>query len=54
MVEVQKQKIGRIVGGATEEKLLNAFFVLYKTARLIDANNDTFKKQSKKFIKAVV
>jgi HD-GYP domain-containing protein (c-di-GMP phosphodiesterase class II) len=36
----------RVLGGKEEEKFLNAFFVLYKTARILEQNNSVFKKQS--------
>jgi len=35
----------RILGGQREEKLVNAFFVLYKTARIIDTKNAAFQNQ---------
>ncbi len=37
--------VHRPVAGQHEIKLLNAFFVLCKTARLVDESNDVFKKQ---------
>ena len=37
--------IARELAGKQEEKLLNAFFVLYKTARLVAQNNDAFINQ---------
>ncbi len=40
----------RSLAGEIEEKLLTSFFVLYKTARLIDAENDGFKNQLKNFM----
>lgn len=39
----------RVLGGKAEEKLLTLFFVLYKTARIIDQNNAVFKNQSEAF-----
>ncbi len=39
----------RILGGKSEEKLLNSFFVLYKTARIVEKSNASFKKQSETF-----
>ncbi len=39
----------RVIGDKTDEKLLTLFFVLYKTARIVDANNATFKNQSETF-----
>lgn len=41
--------IARVLGGEREERLLSAFFVLYKTARIMDENNATFKNQSSNF-----
>ncbi|MEW5795942.1 MAG: HD domain-containing phosphohydrolase [Candidatus Zixiibacteriota bacterium] len=35
----------RTLAGQNEERLLNAFFVLCKTARIVDESNDAFKKQ---------
>ena len=35
----------RALAGKKEEHLLNLFFVLYKSARIIDETNDAFKKQ---------
>jgi len=43
--------ITRIVAGDGEERLLTNLFVLYKTTRLVDENNDTFKNQSQTFAK---
>jgi len=40
----------RSLAGEIEEKLLTSFFVLYKTARLIDAENDGFKNQLDNFM----
>lgn len=39
----------RVLGDKTDEKLLTLFFVLYKTSRIIDANNAVFKNQSESF-----
>jgi HD-GYP domain-containing protein (c-di-GMP phosphodiesterase class II) len=39
----------RIIGDKTDEKLLTLFFVLYKTARILESNNATFKNQSENF-----
>ncbi|MDF1546123.1 MAG: HD domain-containing protein [bacterium] len=36
----------RVLAGKEEERLVNAFFVLYKTARIIEDNNPTFKNQA--------
>lgn len=49
MTVVQEKEQSRVVASGKEEKLLNAFFVLYKTARLVERNNNTFKIQSKNF-----
>lgn len=46
MQTIADESIVRILGGKSEEKLLNSFFVLYKTARLVEKSNATFKKQS--------
>ena len=40
----------RALGGQTEEHLLNLFFVLYKSARIIDESNDAFKRQLSGFM----
>jgi HD-GYP domain-containing protein (c-di-GMP phosphodiesterase class II) len=40
----------RTLAGRTEEKLLNLFFVLYKTARIIDESNEAFRKQLSGFM----
>ncbi len=39
----------RSIAGKEEERFLSAFFVLYKTARLVDKDNKTFLNQSEKF-----
>jgi len=44
------QLSGRALAGQTEEQLLNSFFVLYKTARLVDETNDTFQNLLKVFL----
>ena len=41
-----EESIVRILGGKSEEKLLNSFFVLYKTARIVEKSNASFKKQA--------
>ncbi len=43
----------RTLAGKDEEQLLNAFFVFYKTARILDENNDTFKKQRDNFVRCM-
>lgn len=35
----------RVLAGKSEEKFLNNFFVAYKTARIMDENNDAYKNQ---------
>ncbi len=40
----------RSLAGEIEEKLLTSFFVLYKTARLVDPENDGFKNQLGSFM----
>ncbi len=47
------ESIVRILGGKGEEKLLNSFFVLYKTARIVDKANASFKKQSDTFFECL-
>lgn len=49
MQTTTEEQIVRILGGKNEEKLLNSFFVLYKTARLVEKSNASFKKQSDVF-----
>ena len=39
----------RTIAGKDEERFLSAFFVLYKTARLVDKDNKSFQHQSIKF-----
>lgn len=39
------ESMEHILGGKTEQKLLVSFFVLYKTARLVDEKNATFRNQ---------
>jgi len=39
----------RILAGKSEERLLNSFFVLYKTARIMEDNNPTFQNQCQSF-----
>jgi HD-GYP domain-containing protein (c-di-GMP phosphodiesterase class II) len=40
----------RTLAGKTEEQLLNLFFVLYKTSRILEQNNETFMKQLDNFM----
>lgn len=49
MSQITQDTIERTLGGELEERFLNLFFILYKTSRIIDSNNDTFKKQSENF-----
>jgi HD-GYP domain-containing protein (c-di-GMP phosphodiesterase class II) len=49
MQKTTEEQISRILGSKAEERLLNSFFVLYKTARIVDRKNDTFKNQSETF-----
>lgn len=44
------QMIHRSLAGKAEEQLLNSFFVLYKTARILDATNETFRNQLDNFL----
>lgn len=44
----------RTLAGEREERLLNAFFVLYKTARIVDESNATFGNQLSNFIELFV
>lgn len=44
----------RVIGDKTDEKLLTLFFVLYKTARIIDPDNATFRNQSVSFYNHLV
>ena len=51
MPKTAEDQISRILGSKSEERLLASFFVLYKTARIVDRKNDTFKHQSETFFK---
>ncbi len=51
MPKTAEEQISRILGSKSEERLLASFFVLYKTARIVDRKNDTFKHQSETFFK---
>jgi HD-GYP domain-containing protein (c-di-GMP phosphodiesterase class II) len=42
---------GRVLAGSEEVRLVNAFFVLYKTARIIDESNAVYRKQLGNFWK---
>lgn len=43
----------RILGGPAEEKVVVSFFLFFKTARIHDENNATFKHQSESFLNAL-
>jgi HD-GYP domain-containing protein (c-di-GMP phosphodiesterase class II) len=45
MTDAREPMVHRSKAGHNEERLLNAFFVLYKTARIIDESNEVFQKQ---------
>ena len=49
MVTTESKSATRAMAGQREQKLLNAFFVLYKTARIVEESNATFKKQAGNF-----
>lgn len=49
MTNPQEPVVHRTLAGQNEERLLNAFFVLYKTSRLVDESNDVFKRQIQHF-----
>jgi HD-GYP domain-containing protein (c-di-GMP phosphodiesterase class II) len=42
--------VQRTLAGKNEEQLLNLFFVLYKTSRILDQNNETLRKQLDNFM----
>ena len=46
MVTAESKSVSRAFAGQREQKLLNAFFVLYKTSRIVEKSNATFKKQA--------
>ena len=50
MTNPNDQAVRRSLAGKTEEQLLNLFFVLYKTARIIDENNAAFQNQLSGFM----
>lgn len=52
MSDFTSQKMSRAIGGQIELKLLKSFFVLYKTARIIDDNNTAYKNQLDNFWEA--
>ena len=49
MKAIAENTANRILAGADEERFLTMFFVLYKTARIIEGNNNAFKNQSGNF-----
>ncbi len=51
MTTLTSQQQSRTLGGQLEQRLLTAFFVAYKTARIIDENNRTFIRQYQTFYK---
>jgi len=53
MSEISAPVQSRAMGGKIEEKLLNSFFVLYKTARLVEVGNATFQNQLRTFMEAL-
>jgi HD-GYP domain-containing protein (c-di-GMP phosphodiesterase class II) len=46
--------VARLLAGQSEEKLLNAFFVLYKTSRIMQPNNAMFLHQLETFYDQLV
>jgi HD-GYP domain-containing protein (c-di-GMP phosphodiesterase class II) len=50
MTNPNDQAVHRSLAGKTEEQLLNSFFVLYKTVRIVDESNRTFRNQLKGFM----
>ena len=53
MTVATKSEPLRTIAGKNEERFLATFFVLYKTARLLDKKNKTFIQQSDKFFHAI-
>ncbi len=45
MSTLVSEKKNRVLGGYDEERLLMTFFVLFKTARIMEPNNPTFINQ---------
>ena len=43
-----------VLGGEDKARLLNAFFVAYKTGRIIDENNPTFQRQCRNFFNQMI
>lgn len=53
MVEPRAEIAGARLGGATELRLVTAFFVLIKTARLVDSDNATFRAKLDDFCRCL-
>ncbi|UCE24697.1 MAG: HD domain-containing protein [Candidatus Zixiibacteriota bacterium] len=53
MKSTREQPASRAVAGGEEQRLLTAFFVLYKTARIIEESNATFQRQAASFLKHI-
>lgn len=49
MTNATASPVARLLAGQSEEKLLNAFFVLYKTSRIMQPNNAMFLHQLETF-----
>ena len=49
MDTIRQTSTNYLVKGKVEKRFLTLFFVGYKTARIVDKNNDTFKRQAKAF-----
>ncbi len=53
MSSVVHDPAARVIGGKSEEKLITSFFVLYKTARIVDPQNAMFVNQSRSFVESL-
>ena len=53
MTVTTEQESHRTLAGKDEERFLQTFFILYKTARMVDKSNNTFKHQSDRFFDTV-
>ncbi len=49
MSQATSESLSRVLAGEEELRLLTSFFVLLKTARIVESNNATFKKQATAF-----
>ena len=49
MPAVETKAANRNLAGDREHRLLTSFFVLYKTARIVEESNATFKRQATAF-----